>query len=134
MSGGFPRPIDVKDHANAPCSIDKLACVSLFVQRAREQISEKERAQGFCGLKAQAWPRKRESAEREGSLTRREQGHEGLRKRQEPLIERLQRTFAEDFVAEEDGQQIDDLVVPETVAGQAHEAQLMAERAPCLRR
>jgi hypothetical protein len=49
-----------------------------------------------------------------------EQGHEGLRKRQEPLIERLQRAFEASGVAEEYGQKIDDLVVPETAAGQAH--------------
>jgi hypothetical protein len=44
LPGGFPRPIDVKDHAGDSCAIDKLACVSLFVQRAREQIGEKEGA------------------------------------------------------------------------------------------
>src|SRR2546421_8599949 len=49
LPGGLPRPIDVKDYMFVACSIDKLACVSLFVQRAREQIGEKERAQGFCG-------------------------------------------------------------------------------------
>ena len=49
-----------------------------------------------------------------------EQGHEGLCKRQKLLIEALQCPFAAESVAEEDGQKIDDLVVPETAAGQAH--------------
>ena len=49
-----------------------------------------------------------------------EQGHEGLRKRQELLIELLQRAFAADGVAEEYGKKIDDFVVPETAASQAH--------------
>jgi hypothetical protein len=43
-----------------------------------------------------------------------EQGHEGLPKRQELLIERLERALAADGIAEEDGQKIDDLVVPAT--------------------
>jgi hypothetical protein len=63
--------------------------------------------------------RKRESAEREGNLSRETLGHEGLCKRQEVLIERLQRAFAADGVAKEDSKKIDDLVVSET-AGQAH--------------
>jgi hypothetical protein len=133
LPGGLPRPIDVKDHACVACSIDKLAGVSLFVQRAREQIGEKERAQGFCGLPGQARKKARERRAGGQSLAV-EQGHEGLRKRQELLIELLQRAFAADGVAEEHGEKIDDFVVPETTASQAHEAQLMAERTPCLRR
>jgi hypothetical protein len=64
--------------------------------------------------------RKRESAEREGNLSRETLGHEGLRKRHKLLIKRLQRAFATDGVTEEDGQKIDNLVVSETAAGQAH--------------
>jgi hypothetical protein len=37
-----------------------------------------------------------------------------LPKRQELLIERLERALAADGIAEEDGQKIDDLVVPAT--------------------
>jgi len=36
------------------CAIYEIASVSLFIQRTREQIGEKEMAQGFCSLKAQA--------------------------------------------------------------------------------
>src|SRR5438067_13298110 len=60
LPGGFPRPINVKDHAYVACSIDQLAGVSLFVQRAREQIGEKEGAQGFCGRRGQAGKKARE--------------------------------------------------------------------------
>src|SRR5216684_7290122 len=119
LPGGFPRPIDVKDHAFVACSIYKRACVSLVVQRAREQIGEKEGAQGFCGLPGQARKKARERRSGGQSLAV-EQGHEGVRKRQEPLIEPLQRAFAADGVAEEHGKKSDDLVVPETAAGQAH--------------
>src|SRR5947209_4072545 len=119
LAGGLPRPIDVKDDVCVACSIDKRACVSLCVQRAREQISEKERAQGFGGLRGQARQKARERRAG-GQFLAVEQGHEGLRKRQEPLIELLERAFAANGVAEEHGQKIDDLVVPETAAGQAH--------------
>jgi len=54
LPGGFPRPINVKDHAGVSCSINQLTDVSLCVQRACEQIGEKERAERFCGLKADA--------------------------------------------------------------------------------
>src|SRR6266849_11037092 len=85
-------------------------CCSLFRGRASRSARKSVRkASVAAGVKL---ARKRESAEREGSLTRREQGHEGLRKRQELLIELLQRAFAEDFVAEEHGKKIDDLVMP----------------------
>src|SRR5712691_3974725 len=119
LPGGLPRPIDVKDHAFVACSIDKLAGVSLFVHRAREQIGEKERAQGFCSRPGQARKKARERRARRQVLSL-EQGHEGLRKRQEPFIEHLQGAFAEDFVAEEHGQKIDHLIAPEAATGQAH--------------
>src|SRR3954452_2854904 len=54
LPSGLPRPIDVKDHACVAFSIDKLAGVSLFVQWARQQIGEKERAQGFGSSRGQA--------------------------------------------------------------------------------
>src|SRR2546421_1846980 len=54
LPSGLPRPIDVKDHACVAFSIDKLAGVSLFVQRAREQIGQKECAQGFRSRPGQA--------------------------------------------------------------------------------
>ena len=54
LPGGLPRPIDVKDHVGVSCSINQLTDVSLFVQRACEQIGEKERTGRFCGLKAYA--------------------------------------------------------------------------------
>src|SRR5713101_1300459 len=54
LPSGLPRPIDVKDHMFVAFSIDKLAGVSLFVQRARQQIGEKERAQGFGSSRGQA--------------------------------------------------------------------------------
>src|SRR6266568_656986 len=119
LPGGFPRPIDVKDHAFVACSIYQLACVSLCVHRAREQIGEKERAQGFCGRPGQA--RKKAGEGRAGGQSLSvEQGHEGLCKRQELLIESLQRAFPADGVAEEYSEKIDDLVVPEATASKAH--------------
>src|SRR5712692_4961323 len=119
LPSGLPGSIDIKDHMCVACSIDELAGVSLCVQRAREQIGEKERAQGFCGSRCQARQKARERRAGGQSLAA-EQGHEGLLKRQEPLIEPLQRAFAADGVAEEHGKKIDDLVVSETAAGQAH--------------
>ena len=78
LPGGLPRPIDVKDHMFVACAIDQLAGVSLCVQRAREQIGEKERAQGFGGSRGQAGQKAREC--RAGGQSRAvEQGHEGLR-------------------------------------------------------
>lgn len=60
LPGGLSCPIDVKDHACVACAINQLAGVSLGVQRAGEQIGEKERAQGFCGCPGQACQKARE--------------------------------------------------------------------------
>src|SRR5205823_9541685 len=83
--------------------------------RAREQIGEKEGAQGFGGRKRSRSP---ESAR--GQLLAVEQGHEGLRKGEEPLVKLLQGAFGTDGVAEEDGEKVDDLVVPKAAASKAH--------------
>src|SRR5260370_20069456 len=98
LPGGFPRPINVKDHAGVSCSINKSAGVSLFVQRAREQIGEKEGAQGFGGFKAHTRQKARE-CRAGGQFLAVEQGHEGLRKGEEPLVKPLQGAFATDGVA-----------------------------------
>ncbi len=98
LPGGFPRPINVKDHAGVSCSINKSAGVSLFVQRAREQIGEKEGAQGFGGFKAHTRKIARE-CRAGGQFLAVEQGHEGLRKGEEPLVKLLQGAFATDGVA-----------------------------------
>jgi hypothetical protein len=100
-------------------SIDQRAGVSLCVRRAREQIGEEERAQGFGGLPRQARQKARERRAGGQSLAV-EQGHKRLCKRHEPFIERLQSAFAADGVTEEHGQKIDDFIVPETAASQAH--------------
>src|SRR6266567_8275139 len=68
-----------------------------------------------------------------GQLLAVEQGHEGLRKGEEPLVKLLQGAFATDGVAEEDGEKVDHLVVPKAAASKAHEAQVMASRTPSLR-
>src|SRR6266516_1695113 len=71
LPSGLPRPIDVKDHACSAFSIDQLAGVSLCVQRTREQIGEKERAQGFCRREGSSWPESaRAPSEKAGSRAR----------------------------------------------------------------
>src|SRR5437763_17001339 len=77
-------------------------------RRACEQIGEKERAQGFGGLKAHARKKAREGRAG-GQFLALEQGHEGLRKGEEPLVKLLDGAFATDGVAEEDGEKVDQL-------------------------
>jgi hypothetical protein len=45
--GGLAHAIDVEDHSISAYSINQPAGLPCFVQRAREQILEKERAPGF---------------------------------------------------------------------------------------
>jgi hypothetical protein len=47
LAGCLARAIDVEDHSLSACSINQLACLLFAVQRAREQIFEQERTQGF---------------------------------------------------------------------------------------
>src|SRR6266566_4851922 len=58
LAGGLSRAIDIKDESGLSLSIHKLASLPLWAQRAREQIVEKERAQGFDGL----WGERRQKA------------------------------------------------------------------------
>src|SRR5260370_8813951 len=118
LPSGFPRPINVKDHAGVSCSINKGAGVSRFVQRAREQIGEKEGAQGFGGLQAHARQKARERRAG-GQVLAVEQVHEGLRKGGEPLVKLLQGAFATDGGAEEHGRKLDSLVQPKVAANKA---------------
>jgi hypothetical protein len=60
--------------------------------------------------------------------------HEGFRPGQHCLVEGFQRAFAADSLAEKDGHKVDDDVSPETTAGKADGARVMASRTPCLRR
>jgi len=83
--------------------------------------------------KAQAGQKARERRARGQSLAL-EQGHEGLRKREELLVKLLQGAFTTDGVAKEDGEKVNHLVVPKAAASKAHEAQVMASRTPRLRR
>jgi hypothetical protein len=58
----------------------------------------------------------------------------GSAKASQPLVKLLQGAFATHGVAEEHGEKVDHLVVPEAAAGKANEAQVMASRTPSLRR
>ena len=88
-------------------------------RRACEQIGEKERAQGFGGLKAHARKKAREGRAG-GQFLAVEQGHEGLCKGQEPLVKLLQAAFETSGVAQKDGEKVDHLVVPKAAASKAH--------------
>src|SRR5260370_38309258 len=88
-------------------------------RRAREQIGEKEGAQGFGGLKAHARKKAREGRAG-GQFLAVEQGHEGLRKGEEPLVKLLKGAFGTEGVAEGDGEKVDHLVGPKAEARKAH--------------
>src|SRR5260370_5456410 len=88
-------------------------------RRPREQIGEKEGAQGFGGLKAHARKKAREGRAG-GQFSAVEQGHEGLRRGEESLVTLLQGAFATDGVAEEYGEKVDHLVVPKAATSKAH--------------
>jgi hypothetical protein len=47
LAGNFPRPVDVTDHPDVSRSIHQSSGVCVGRERAREQIIETERAQGF---------------------------------------------------------------------------------------
>jgi hypothetical protein len=69
--------------------------------------------------KAQAGQKARERRAA-GQFLAFEQGHEGLRKREELLVKLLQGAFTTDGVAKEDGEKVNHLVVPKAAASKAH--------------
>src|SRR6266849_1564186 len=119
LAGCLARAINVEDDPLFACSINKGACLSLVIQRAREQIGEKERAQGFCGSPGEAGKKARERRAG-GQSVASEERHEGRRPGSKPLVKLLQGAFATDGVAEEYGEKVDHFVVSEAAASKAH--------------
>ena len=129
LPGGLPRPIEVYDHVGVSCSINQLTDVSLFVQRAREQIGEKERTERFCGLKADARQKARERRAG-GQFLAVEQRHERLLPGLHRLIEGFQGAFAADCVADQHRHKVDDFVASEAAAGKANSLRDGVEDSP----
>src|SRR6266480_315295 len=119
LAGCLARAINVEDDPLVACSINKGACLSLVVQRAREQIGEKERAQGFCGSPGEAGKKARERRAG-GQLVASEERHEGRCPGSQPLVKLLQGAFATDGIAQEYGEKVDHFVVSEAAARKAH--------------
>src|SRR5260221_841292 len=111
LAGRPSGAIDVEDLPLDARSIQQLASLPLFGERAGEQILQKEHTQGFDSRRGEAAKKatKRRTA---GQLLPVEQGHEGLRPRSQPFIEGFEGAFATDGVAEDDRQKVDHLVVP----------------------
>ncbi len=91
----------------------------VFRERAAEQIVQKQGAQGFDWLLSQSRQKAREGRASWELITVK-QGHEGRGKGLQPLVEGFQRAFTADGVAEEDGEKVDDLIVPEAPPRKAH--------------
>src|SRR5579875_3008183 len=73
--------------------------------------------------------KKRESAEREGSRSRRNLRHEGNGERLEALVKRFQGAFAADGIAEKNRKKVDHLVVSEAPSHKTHPLLELAEDA-----
>src|SRR5712691_5759813 len=119
LAGRLARAIDVEDHSLPACSINQPAGLPCFVQWTREQIFEKERAQGFDRWLGETSKKATERRER-GQTLPSEERHEGRGKRMQALVEGFQRVFATDGVPEEHGHKVNHIVVAEAAAGKAH--------------
>ncbi len=118
MAGGLARAIDVEDHSISACSINQPAGLPFFVQWAREQIFEKERAQGFDRRLGETG---KKATERRacGQALPPEERHEGRGKGMQALVEGFERPFAADGVPEEHGHKVNHVVVAEATPGKA---------------
>ncbi len=99
-------------------SIPQPACLLLFAQRSRKPIGEKERAQGFDRLGSQGRQKATERGARGQAVSSKER-HIGSGKGMQALVEGFEGALATDGVAEEHGDKVDHLIVPETATGKA---------------
>ena len=113
------RAIDVEDLPLDARSIQQLASLPFFGERAGEQVLQKEYTQGFDSRRGEAG-KKATERRAAGQLLPVEQGHEGLRPGSQPFIEGFESAFATDGVAEKDRQKVDHLVVPKAPPCKAH--------------
>src|SRR6266581_1431028 len=112
LSGRFSGAIDIEDLPLSAGSIQQLASLLLFSERASEQIVEKQGAQGFDWLHCQSRQKARERRAGWKSVTVK-QGHERDRKGLQSFVEGFQGAFTTDGVPEKDREKVDHLVVPE---------------------
>jgi hypothetical protein len=119
LASGLTRPIDVENFPLSACSVQQLASLPLFGERAGKQILHKERTQGFNSHRGEAGeiPTERRAA---GQLFPVEQGHESLCPGHQSVVEGFQRAFATNGVTEEDRQKVNHLVVPKAPPRKAH--------------
>ncbi len=80
LPSGFPRPINVKDHAGVSCSINKGAGVSLCGKTGVRADRRERGCARFRWPEALTLARKRERAEREGSFSRSNRAMKGCAK------------------------------------------------------
>src|SRR5258708_24646852 len=119
LAGSLAGAIDVKDHSLFACSINQSSCLPFFVQWAREQVFEKERAQGFDRWLGETGKKATERRAR-GQALPSEERHEGRSKGMQALVEGFQRPFVTDGIAEEHGHKVNHVVVAEAATGKAH--------------
>jgi hypothetical protein len=90
-----------------------------FRQRPGQQILEKHGAQRFDGGLVKCGEKATEGATGRQAITPKE-GHERLSPRLDPLVEGFQRAFATDGIADEDGDKINHVVMPEASTSKAY--------------
>jgi hypothetical protein len=105
--------IDVEDLPLSACSIQERTSLALCGERVGEQILQNERTQGFHNRRGEADTK---ATERRAArhLLPVEQGHAWFSTGSQPFREGLEGAFAAPRVAEEDRQDVEDLVLPNT--------------------
>jgi hypothetical protein len=94
--------------------------VLLFVQRASQQILQKERAQGLDRREAESAARKRESVERAGSRSRPNSATKASAKARKSFVEGFKGAFPTDRIPQEHGHKVENFIATETPPGKAH--------------
>ena len=118
LAGCLARAIDVKDQPLHARAIPQTAGMLRFAQRTTQQIREKARTQRFDSILIECGEPARERRARGQAITS-EERHEHAGPGPHPLVEGFERPFAAEGIPEEDGKEIDDLVVPEAAADKA---------------
>jgi hypothetical protein len=119
LASSLSRPIHIEDEPLCSLPIPQPARFFLLFQWSGDQIFEKHRAQCIDGCLIESREKATECrAVREAFAP--EERHERSGERLDALIERFQRAFAADGIAQQHHGKIDQVVMAEPASGEAH--------------
>src|SRR6266581_2980073 len=119
LAGGLSRPINIEHQVVCSLPVPQPTCFLLLLHRSCQEIFEKHRAQRLNRSLIQSG-KKATQCRASGQAIPSEQRHERVGKRLQALVERFQRAFAADGIAQQHSHKVDELIASEAPTRKAH--------------